>query len=247
MWRCAILTVQCQDVFAFICTCICGNAYVKTMCCHYFNRETRYLPQVKPRSRSWMPERRTASWWRLTSHPDPKQTRWGPGGTTCVLRRCPAPWQVLTLSVLHPSIRLDTFTPSHLPPPLLCWSRRTRRESFLSHSRSFLQHDLENLQILRQQVLFKWYNFCAGFVKIERNRQIIGQNRPWKTFLSVFHPLTQLWSPCFAELSVGAWVGVFFILMTALIFIVTLTVLCCKCRKRQRQQSLGTSQMSAPI
>lgn len=115
MWRCAILTVQCQDVFAFICTCICGNAYVKTMCCHYFNRETRYLPQVKPRFRSWMPERRTASWWRLTSHPDTKQTRWGPGGTTCVLRRCPAPGQVLTLSVLHPS----ALTPSHLHTCLL--------------------------------------------------------------------------------------------------------------------------------
>lgn len=44
-------------------------------------------------------------------------------------------------------------------------------------------------------------------------------------------------------LSVGAWVGVGFIMLTVLIVIVTVTVLCC----RQRNKTLQTSQSSAPV
>uniref|UniRef100_A0A3Q4GTI8 Interferon/interleukin receptor domain-containing protein n=1 Tax=Neolamprologus brichardi TaxID=32507 RepID=A0A3Q4GTI8_NEOBR len=45
------------------------------------------------------------------------------------------------------------------------------------------------------------------------------------------------------DLSVGAWVGVGFIMLTVLIVIVTATVLCC----RQRNKTLQTSQSSAPV
>ncbi|XP_044075837.1 tissue factor-like [Siniperca chuatsi] len=48
------------------------------------------------------------------------------------------------------------------------------------------------------------------------------------------------------ELSLGAWVGVVFILLTVLIIIVTVTVLCCRCC-RQRNKTLQTSQLSAPV
>ncbi|XP_063317864.1 tissue factor-like [Pelmatolapia mariae] len=45
------------------------------------------------------------------------------------------------------------------------------------------------------------------------------------------------------ELSVGAWVGAGFIMLTVLIIIVTVTVLCC----RQRNKTLQTYQSSAPV
>uniref|UniRef100_UPI0037E83FC5 tissue factor-like n=1 Tax=Semicossyphus pulcher TaxID=241346 RepID=UPI0037E83FC5 len=48
------------------------------------------------------------------------------------------------------------------------------------------------------------------------------------------------------ELSLGAWVGVIFILLTALIIIVTVTVLCCR-NRQQRNKTLQTSQSSAVV
>ncbi|XP_035526844.1 tissue factor-like [Morone saxatilis] len=48
------------------------------------------------------------------------------------------------------------------------------------------------------------------------------------------------------EWSLGAWVGVIFILITVFIIIVTVTILCCKCC-RQRNKTLQTSQSSAAI
>lgn len=60
------------------------------------------------------------------------------------------------------------------------------------------------------------------------------------------HVCTQTAPGTVPELSVGAWVGVFFILITILIIIITVTILCCKCCK-QRRQSLYMSQTSAPI
>ncbi|XP_018551502.1 tissue factor [Lates calcarifer] len=48
------------------------------------------------------------------------------------------------------------------------------------------------------------------------------------------------------ELSLGAWVGTVFILLTVLIIIVTVTVLCCRCCQ-QRSKILHTSQSSAPV
>nr|XP_046265302.1 tissue factor-like [Scatophagus argus] len=48
------------------------------------------------------------------------------------------------------------------------------------------------------------------------------------------------------ELSLGAWVGVVFILLTVLIAIITVTVLCCRCC-RQRNKNLHASQSSVPI
>ncbi|XP_040912055.1 tissue factor-like [Toxotes jaculatrix] len=48
------------------------------------------------------------------------------------------------------------------------------------------------------------------------------------------------------ELSLGAWVGAVFILLTVLIIIITVTVLCCRCCQ-QRNKSLQTSQSSAPV
>uniref|UniRef100_A0AAX7TD67 Tissue factor n=1 Tax=Astatotilapia calliptera TaxID=8154 RepID=A0AAX7TD67_ASTCA len=61
---------------------------------------------------------------------------------------------------------------------------------------------------------------------------------------SIFQ-LLQFWQPedSFLDLSVGAWVGVGFIMLTVLIVIVTVTVLCC----RQRNKTLQTSQSSAPV
>ncbi|XP_071347191.1 tissue factor-like [Trachinotus anak] len=47
------------------------------------------------------------------------------------------------------------------------------------------------------------------------------------------------------ELSLGAWVGVVFILLTVLIIIITVTVLCCRCC--QQRKTLHTAQSSAPI
>nr|XP_020475274.1 tissue factor-like [Monopterus albus] len=48
------------------------------------------------------------------------------------------------------------------------------------------------------------------------------------------------------ELSLGAWVGVVFILLTVLIIIVTVMVLCCRCC-RQRNKIPNTSQSSVPV
>uniref|UniRef100_A0A8D3ED27 Tissue factor n=1 Tax=Scophthalmus maximus TaxID=52904 RepID=A0A8D3ED27_SCOMX len=48
------------------------------------------------------------------------------------------------------------------------------------------------------------------------------------------------------ELSLGAWVGAVFILLTILIIVVTVTVLCCRCCQR-RNKMLHTSQSSAPV
>lgn len=47
------------------------------------------------------------------------------------------------------------------------------------------------------------------------------------------------------ELSLGAWVGIVFILLTVLIVIIIVTVLCCKCCPKRK--SLHTSQTSSPI
>ncbi|KAG7471748.1 tissue factor-like [Solea senegalensis] len=47
------------------------------------------------------------------------------------------------------------------------------------------------------------------------------------------------------ELSVGAWVGAVFIVLTVVIVIVTVTVLCCK-RRKQRNKAPYTAQLSAP-
>lgn len=48
------------------------------------------------------------------------------------------------------------------------------------------------------------------------------------------------------DLSLGAWVGVVFILLTVLIIIITVTVLCCRCC-RQRNRTFQTSQSSVPV
>ncbi|XP_008289140.1 tissue factor-like [Stegastes partitus] len=48
------------------------------------------------------------------------------------------------------------------------------------------------------------------------------------------------------DLSLGAWVGAVFILLTVLIIIVTVTVLCCRCC-RQRNRTFQTSQSSVPV
>ncbi|XP_073347877.1 tissue factor-like [Pagrus major] len=47
------------------------------------------------------------------------------------------------------------------------------------------------------------------------------------------------------DLSLGAWVGAIFVLLTVLIIIITVTVLCC--RRRRERNSFQTSQSSAPI
>ncbi|KAM4727622.1 tissue factor-like [Anableps anableps] len=48
------------------------------------------------------------------------------------------------------------------------------------------------------------------------------------------------------DLSLGAWVGIIFILTVALVIFITATVLCCK-RKHQRHKNLQTSQSSVPL
>ncbi|XP_030257364.1 tissue factor-like [Sparus aurata] len=48
------------------------------------------------------------------------------------------------------------------------------------------------------------------------------------------------------DLSLGAWVGAIFVLLTVLIIIITVTVLCCR-RRQERNTGFQTSQSSTPI
>ncbi|XP_022616796.1 tissue factor-like [Seriola dumerili] len=56
---------------------------------------------------------------------------------------------------------------------------------------------------------------------------------------------TEVDLPILKELSLGAWVGIVFILLTVLIIIIIVTVLCCRCC--QRRKTLHTTQSSTPI
>uniref|UniRef100_A0AAX7UAQ0 Tissue factor n=1 Tax=Astatotilapia calliptera TaxID=8154 RepID=A0AAX7UAQ0_ASTCA len=86
--------------------------------------------------------------------------------------------------------------------------------------------------------LDKGESYCFMVATFIRSRPKATQQGSWS-----MQQCTESSQDNLQDLSVGAWVGVGFIMLTVLIVIVTVTVLCC----RQRNKTLQTSQSSAPV
>ncbi|XP_038573103.1 tissue factor-like isoform X2 [Micropterus salmoides] len=82
-------------------------------------------------------------------------------------------------------------------------------------------------------------SYCFMVAAFIPSRPQTTQNGAWSTQRCTNGHIMQ-------ELSLGAWVGVVFILLIVLIIIITVTVLCCRCCRR-RNKTLHTSQSSAPV
>ncbi|XP_029381196.1 tissue factor-like isoform X2 [Echeneis naucrates] len=84
------------------------------------------------------------------------------------------------------------------------------------------------------------YSYCFMVAAYIPSRPKSTQQGAWSTQCCTKKDETFL-----PELSLGAWVGVVFILVTVLIIIITVTVLCCRCC--QRRKILHTTQSSVAI
>lgn len=81
--------------------------------------------------------------------------------------------------------------------------------------------------------------YCFTVAAFIPSRPKANQHGAWSTQLCTQGDFSQ-------ELSLGAWVGIVFLLIILLITFITATVLCCR-RKHQRHKTLQTSQSSVPV